>query len=146
MQYVERRKMGIKTRFRNTWRFSKNTSSEIAMGLTLDYSFGLFNQLTALIDDDFVIDKIVITGGGANEQIQTILGSLLKVPVELLETHVSVTNLFNTLSGEKVDNNLSSAGTKLDSETSEFLLQQSRNHALIYEQIEGTRKVLENVK
>jgi hypothetical protein len=35
---------------------------------------------------------------------------------------------------------------KLDQETSEFLKCQSVKHALMYEQVEGTRKVLENVR
>ena len=126
---------------------SQSSSEEIALGLTLDYSFALANQISALIRDNFEIHQVVITGGGANPQIQAILKSLISVPVETLSSQNAISNLFSILNNESpTPMNFESITAELDQETSEFLLMQSKKHALLYEQVEGTRKVLENAR
>lgn len=126
---------------------SQSSTEEIALGLTLDYSFALANQISALIRDNFEIHQVVITGGGANPQIQAILKSLISVPVETLSSQHAISNLFSILNDENATPmNFESITAELDQETSEFLLMQSKKHALLYEQVEGTRKVLENAR
>ena len=127
--------------------FSRSNSNEIALGLTLDYSFALSNQISALMDDGFEINQIIITGGGANVQIQTILKSLLNISVDLMSKDVVINNLFSILSGENPKTlHFETQCENLDKETSEFLKERFRNHALLYEQVEGTRKVVENAR
>lgn len=125
--------------------FSKSTSNDLALGLILDYSFALSNQISALIADGFKIDQIILTGGGANPQLQMILGSLINIPVERIATENAFDNLLSLLGGEK--RNLIAFGEtskSLDLETSEFLRSKAKDHALLYSQVEGIRKVLEN--
>ena len=127
--------------------FSKSNSIELALGLMLDYSFALANQISALKNDRFKIDQVIFTGGGASPQLQTILGSLLDIPIERIVTENAVDNLFSLLGSEKRDSiAYEKHSESLDVETSEFLKSKARDHALLYEQIEGTRKVLQNVK
>ena len=127
--------------------FTQSDNNEIAFGLILDYSFALSNQVNALIDDGFDIDQVVITGGGANSQIQSIVNSLLDVQVDLISTDSSINNLFSILNGEEPGSlGFGTDTLSLDEETSEFLIMQAKKHALMYEQVEGTRKVLENAR
>jgi hypothetical protein len=127
--------------------FTQSDNNEIAFGLILDYSFALSNQVNALIDDGFDIDQVVITGGGANSQIQSIVNSLLDVQVDLISTDSSINNLFSILNGEEPASlGFGTDTLSLDEETSEFLIMQAKKHALMYEQVEGTRKVLENAR
>jgi sugar (pentulose or hexulose) kinase len=125
--------------------FSNSSSSDLALGLTLDYAYSLANQISALDKDGFDIDTVIITGGGANAQIQSILNSLLEKPVDLISTDNAVRNLFLILNGMST---LATSGNSepeiLDKETSEFLKERSRRHSFLYEQVEDTRKVLEN--
>jgi sugar (pentulose or hexulose) kinase len=126
---------------------SQSSSEEIALGLTLDYSFALANQISALIEDDFDINQVLITGGGANPQLQAILKSLLSIPVETVSSQEGINNLFSLLNDQSASSiNCEVMTTELDKETSEFLVMQSKKHALLYEQVEGTRKVLENAR
>lgn len=126
--------------------FSKSSISELALGLTLDYSYALSHQISAMISDGFDIDQVFLTGGGANQQIQSILESLLDLPVDLVTSEIAVSNLFSILNGESVENfDLRTSLNELDEETSEFLKHHAMKHALLYEQVEGTRKVLEHV-
>ena len=126
---------------------SQSSSEEIALGLTLDYSFALANQISALIEDDFDINQVLITGGGANPQLQAILKSLLSIPVETVSSQEAINNLFSLLNDQNASSiNCEVMTTELDKETSEFLVMQSKKHALLYEQVEGTRKVLENAR
>ena len=126
---------------------SQSSSEEIALGLTLDYSFALANQISALIEDDFDINQVLITGGGANPQLQAILKSLLSIPVETVSSQEAINNLFSLLNDQSASSiNCEVMTTELDKETSEFLVMQSKKHALLYEQVEGTRKVLENAR
>lgn len=126
---------------------SHSSSEDIALGLTLDYSFALANQISALIRDNFKINQVVITGGGANPQIQVILQNLINIPVVTLSSKYAISNLFSLLNDESATlMNFESITPELDQETSEFLLMQSKKHALLYEQVEGTRKVLENAQ
>lgn len=125
--------------------FSKSNSNELALGLILDYSFALANQISALINDGFKIDQIILTGGGASPQLQTIVGSLLDIPIERLATENAVDNLFSLLGSEKRDAvTYEKSSESLDAETSQFLRSKAKNHALLYSQLEGVRKVLEN--
>ena len=127
--------------------FTNSDSNQMALGLTLDYSFALANQILALINDGFAIDQVVLTGGGANSQIQAITNSLLDTPVDLMSSDVAVSNLFSILNGENLETlDFETASEILDAETSAFLKEQSKNHAVLYQQVEGTRKVLENAK
>ena len=124
---------------------SQSSSEEIALGLTLDYSFALANQISALIEDDFDINQVLITGGGANPQLQAILKSLLSISVETVSSQDAISNLFSLLNDQSATSfDFEAMTTELDKETSEFLVMQSKKHALLYEQVEGTRKVLEN--
>lgn len=126
---------------------SQSSSEEIALGLTLDYSFALANQISALIEDDFDINQVLITGGGANPQLQAILKSLLSIPVETVSSQEGINNLFSLLNDQSASSiNCEVMTTELDKETSEFLVMQSKKHALLYKQVEGTRKVLENAR
>lgn len=123
------------------------SSEEIALGLTLDYSFALSNQISALTEDNFEINQVLITGGGANPQLQAILKSLLRIPVETVSSLDAISNLFSLLNYQRATPiNFEAITTELDKETSEFLVMQSKKHALLYEQVEGTRKVLENAR
>lgn len=125
--------------------FSNSSSSDLALGLTLDYAYSLANQISALDKDGFDIDTVIITGGGANAQIQSILNSLLEKPVDLISTDNAVRNLFLILNGmSTLATNGNSEPEILDKETSEFLKERSRRHSFLYEQVEDTRKVLEN--
>lgn len=127
--------------------FSQASSSEMALGLTLDYSFALANQISALLQDGFEIHQVIITGGGANSQMQAILTGLLAQPVHVMSSSIAISNLFSILNGDGLENlEFEAASEILDDETNEFLRNQSKNHALVYEQIEGTRKVLENAR
>lgn len=124
---------------------SQLSSEEIALGLTLDYSFALANQISALIKDNFEINQVLITGGGANPQLQAILKSLLSISVETVSSQDAISNLFSLLNDQSATSiDFEAMTTELDKETSEFLVMQSKKHALLYEQVEGTRKVLEN--
>lgn len=126
---------------------SQSSIEEIALGLTLDYSFALANQITALIKDNFEINQVVITGGGANPQIQAILKILIGIPVDIISSQDAISNLFSSLSDEgPAPINYEELTSEIDSETSEYLLMQSKKHAVLYEQVEGTRKVLENAQ
>jgi sugar (pentulose or hexulose) kinase len=126
---------------------SQSSIEEIALGLTLDYSFALANQITALIKDNFEINQVVITGGGANPQIQAILKILIAIPVDIISSQSAISNLFSSLSDEgPAPINYEELTSEIDSETSKYLLMQSRKHAVLYEQVEGTRKVLENAQ
>ena len=126
---------------------SQSSSEEIALGLTLDYSFALANQISALIEDNFEINQVLITGGGANPHLQAILKSLLSIPVETVSSQEAINNLFSLLNDQSASSiNCELMTTELDKETSEFLVMQSKKHALLYEQVEGTRKVLENAR
>jgi len=125
--------------------FSKSNSNELALGLILDYSFALANQISALKNDGLKIDQVIFTGGGANLQLQSILGSLLDIPIERIATENAVDNLFSLLESEKRDLVAYEKNSEsLDMETSEFLRSKAKDHALLYSQIEGVRKVLEN--
>ena len=125
--------------------FSKSNSNELALGLILDYSFALANQISALKNDGFKIDQIIFTGGGASPQLQSILGSLLDIPIERVATENAVDNLFSLLGNEKRDSVAYEKNSEsLDMETSDFLKSKAKDHALLYSQIEGVRKVLEN--
>ena len=125
--------------------FSKSNSNELALGLILDYSFALANQISALKNDGSKIDQIIFTGGGANPQLQSILGSLLDIPIERIATENAIDNLFSLLGSEKRDFIAYEKNSEsLDVETSEFLKSKAKDHALLYSQIEGVRKVLEN--
>jgi xylulokinase len=127
--------------------FTNSDSNQLALGLTLDYSFALANQILALLNDGFDINQVVITGGGANSQIQTITNSLLDIPVALMSSDVAINNLFSILNGENPESlDFETASENLDAETSAFLKEHSKTHALLYQQVEGTRKVLENAK
>jgi xylulokinase len=127
--------------------FTNSDSNQLALGLTLDYSFALANQILALLNDGFDINQVVITGGGANSQIQTITNSLLDIPVALMSSDVAINNLFSILNGENLESlDFETASENLDAETSAFLKEHSKTHALLYQQVEGTRKVLENAK
>ena len=125
--------------------FSKSSSSELALGLMLDYSFALANQISALLIDGFKIDHIIFTGGGASPQLQMLLGSLIEIPVGRITTENSVNNLFSLLGSEKRESVVYQTNSEtLDVETSQFLRSKAKDHALLYSQIEGIRKVLEN--
>ena len=125
--------------------FSKSNSNELALGLILDYSFALANQISALISDGFTIDQIIFTGGGASPQLQTIVGSLLDIPIERIATENAVDNLFSLLGSETRDSiAYEKSSESLDAETSQFLRSKAKDHALLYSQLEGVRKVLEN--
>ena len=125
--------------------FSKSNSNELALGLILDYSFALANQISALINDGFKIDQVIFTGGGANPQLQSILGGLLDIPIERIATENAVDNLFSLLESEKGDLVAYEKNSEsLDMETSEFLRSKAKDHALLYAQVEGIRGVLEN--
>ena len=125
--------------------FSQSNSNELALGLILDYSFALANQISALINDGFKVDQIIFTGGGANPQVQTILGSLLDIPIDHMATENAIDNLFTILAGDKRNSvEYENKPESLDLETSEFLRSKAKDHALLYSQIEGIRGVLEN--
>ena len=125
--------------------FSKSNSNELALGLILDYSFALANQISALINDGFRIDQVIFTGGGSNPQLQSILGGLLDIPIERIATENAVDNLFSLLESEKRDLVAYEKNSEsLDMETSEFLKSKAKDHALLYAQVEGIRGVLEN--
>ena len=127
--------------------FSNSNSSDLALGLTLDYAYSLAHQISALKSDGFEIEQVIITGGGANSQIQSILSCLVDVPVELISTDVAVGNLFSQLSGVNTHPiTFDSEIERLDEETSEFLRERSKSHTRLYEQVEGTRRVLENAR
>lgn len=127
--------------------FSESSSSDLALGMTLDYAFALANQISALIHDNFEINEVILTGGGANSQLQSILKSLIKVDVNLLSIDAAINNLFSTLNDEDLQTlNVATEPQDLDRETREFLIMRSKKHALLYEQVEGTRKILENAR
>ena len=125
--------------------FSKSNSNELALGLILDYSFALANQISALINDGYKVDQIIFTGGGANPQLQTILGGLLDIPIDRVATENAIDHLFTILGGEKRNSvEYENKPESLDLETSEFLRSKAKDHALLYAQVEGIRGVLEN--
>lgn len=127
--------------------FSNSTGDDLLLGLTLDYAFSLTNQINELIKDNYAVKEVVLTGGGASPQLQNILSSLLAITVHRILTKNSISNLFAILDGSKVESiNYESEMTVLDSETSELLHQKAREHKARYVDLEGTRKVLENVK
>lgn len=127
--------------------FSKSSGTDLALGLTLDYSFALSSQISALIEDGFLVDEIIITGGGSNPQIQSILHSLLGIKVSLMSSEVAIKNLFTLLDHQSIQKTESNSyEEKLDDEIAQLLKEQCKNHATLYKQFEGARRVLENVK
>ncbi len=127
--------------------FTNSSSNELALGLTLDYAYSLAHQISALSSDNYEIERVIITGGGANSEIQSILSCLVDIPVDMMPNNIAVSNLFSILNGENTpDPDFESEFERLDEETSQFLKERSKNHALLYEQVEGTRKVLENAR
>ena len=126
---------------------SQASSSDLALGITLDYAFAIASQVSAIVEDGFIVDQIVITGGGANPQIQAILNCLLTQPVEIMSSEVAIRNLFLMLSGEELDSlEFETRAEILDEEIKEYLKMQSKHHSLLYQQVEGTREVLRNVR
>jgi len=70
---------------------------------------------------------------------------LLDIPIERIATENAIDNLFSLLGSEKRDFIAYEKNSEsLDVETSEFLKSKAKDHALLYSQIEGVRKVLEN--
>jgi hypothetical protein len=70
---------------------------------------------------------------------------LLDIPIERVATENAVDNLFSLLGNEKRDSVAYEKNSEsLDMETSDFLKSKAKDHALLYSQIEGVRKVLEN--
>jgi hypothetical protein len=64
-----------------------------------------------------------------------------------MSSDVAIGNLFSILNGEYLETlDFEAAAENLDLETTEFLREHSKNHAMLYQQVEGTRKVLENAK
>jgi hypothetical protein len=127
--------------------FSKSNTNEIALGLMLDYSFALANQISALLDDGFEVDQVILTGGGASSQLQLILGSLLDIPVGKIASDDAISNLFSMLDDDQRDLlGFGNSTLTLDSETSAILKSKAKNHALMYSQLEGAREVLENAR
>jgi len=127
--------------------FSGCSSNDLALGLALDYAYALSNQISHLIADLFEVNEIVLTGGGANIELYKILKSLLTVPIRLISTNTAVNNLFSLLEyGDDAQVDLGIEVENLDLGTSQFLREQATNHAVLYSQAEGTRKVLENAK
>ncbi len=125
--------------------FSQLSSNDLALGLALDYSFALSNQILELINDDFEINQVVLTGGGANSQLQTILRGLLDVPVELISSEVAIGNIFSQVNNQGSNSiEFRTNSDFLDLETSEFLRFEAKRHALLYAEVEGSRKVLED--
>jgi sugar (pentulose or hexulose) kinase len=127
--------------------FSQANSSDLALGLTLDYAYSLAHQISALKSDGFEIEQLILTGGGATSQIQSILNCLVDMPVKLISTDVAVSNIFLILNGVNTPSlTFDPEIERLDEETSEFIKERAKSHALLYEQVEGTRKVLENAR
>ena len=125
--------------------FTNSDSSNLGLGLTLDYAFALSNQILELISDQFEIDQIILTGGGANAQLQTLLRSLIEIPIDLITTKNSVNNIFDNLNENKLETFSYEDNTVvLDSQTIEYLKLKAKKHALLYSEIEGSREVLKN--
>ena len=120
--------------------------SEIAFGLTLDYAFALVNQLSLLIQEGIDVKDVVITGGGANSTLVQIVQAMLDIPVTLMKSSISISNLFKLLeSPTGAELAKGSSYPELDSSVKEALLNRSNRHSELYLQIEGTRQVIENV-
>ena len=67
--------------------------------------------------------------------------------LQLFNQAITSIEVFLILENEIVrDINLGNEPEYLDQETSQYLREHAKNHALLYEQVEGTRKVLQNVK
>ena len=127
--------------------FSGSSSTDLALGLTLDYGFSLANQLFELKKDNYFMDEIILTGGGANSKLQAILSCLIDVPVRFLDTQNSIKNLFDQLEGQISGVKLQDFDAEiLDSESREYLVDRARSHSLLYSEFEGTRRVLENAR
>ena len=127
--------------------FSHASRNDLELGLTLDYSFALANQINELIKDKFEVNEVVITGGGANRKLQSFVSSLVDVSVSLLSTEDSINNLFSLLDNEDSRSIKSTQeATILRSEISEYLANEAKKHSLLYAELEGTREVLENVQ
>lgn len=127
--------------------YSSSTSYDLALGLTLDYAFALSNQISQLVSDGYEVNEVILTGGGANIELQRILRSLIEIPVYLISSEQTIKNIFSILDNRTVtDVSLGNEPEYLNQETSQFLREHAKNHALLYSQVEGTRKVLENVK
>jgi hypothetical protein len=70
---------------------------------------------------------------------------LLDIPIERIATENAVDNLFSLLGSETRDSiAYEKSSESLDAETSQFLRSKAKDHALLYSQLEGIRKVLEN--
>ena len=125
---------------------SASTSHDFALGLTLDYAFALSNQITHLVADNYEVNEVILTGGGGNRELQSILRSLIEIPVYLFSPEETTQNIFSILEKEKLDISLGVESEYLSQEVSEFIRECAKNHALLYSQAEDTRKVLENAQ
>ena len=93
------------------------------------------------------LNEVILTGGGGSTELQRLLRALIEIPVYLISPEQTVDNIFSILENEIVrDINLGNEPEYLDEETSQYLREHAKKHALLYEQVEGTRKVLQNVK
>ena len=127
--------------------FSNSSSNDLALGLLLDYSFNLTNQIQEFVKDDFEVTKIVITGGGANEHMQRIVRGLTNIPVSLVSSKHAVGNLFKMLDNEDIEASGYEEDSKdLDLEIVELLKELSTTHANLYSEIEGNREVFNSVR
>jgi len=127
--------------------YTNSTSYDLALGLTLDYAFALANQISQLVSDKYEVNEVILTGGGGSTELQRLLRALIEIPVYLISPEQTVDNIFSILEKKIVrDIDLGNEPEYLDEETSHYLREHAKKHALLYEQVEGTRKVLQNVK
>ena len=127
--------------------FSKSRGKDLLLGLTLDYAFALANQISEFKKDSFDINEVLITGGGSNQVLQKILFSLINLPVTLVSNKNSANNIFSIINQDiYINSETPKSINKLSDEISEYLKERAEKHLTLYSELEGTRKVLENVK
>lgn len=127
--------------------FKNSTSTDLELGLILDYAFALNNQILEFTADKFNIQQIVITGGGGNSLIQQIVRNLTDIPVRLISQGTTVSNVFSLLEdGDYSEIDKGKDAELLDLEIIQLLQKVESDHAMLYSELEGTRRVLQNVR
>jgi sugar (pentulose or hexulose) kinase len=124
--------------------------AQIKLGLTLDYAFALKQQILDIGGgDSSAVEKIVVTGGGANELLARILQTILGQRVETLSSQRCLINAFNLIEGgvgKQVFNNAIVPLESFSNQLSNALLEKEMKHAIDYQSIEGCGELITNVR
>ena len=121
--------------------------NQLILGLLLDYAFSLKSQILDLIDGQTASnEKVVITGGGANEFLGRILQTILGKKVQIINSDECAKNLLHLIStGSARETPSYTALQSFDAKITDSLLRLEKDHARDYLSIEGSREMIRNV-